>query len=66
MPLRLTFATTDLPRTRLNQMHLHLTSNAASQEETDARVLALGGTHLDVGRLPTTSSWPIPTAASSA
>ena len=52
MPLRLTFAATDLPQTGLNQMHLHLTSNAASQEETVARVLALGGTHLDVGQLP--------------
>jgi hypothetical protein len=52
MPLRLTFAATDLPRTGLNQMHLHLTSNATSQEETVARVLALGGTHLDVGQLP--------------
>lgn len=52
LPLRLTFAATDLPRTGLNQMHLHLTSNATSQEETVARVLALGGTHLDVGQLP--------------
>lgn len=52
MPLRLTFAETDLPRTGLNQMHCHLTSNATSQEETVARVLALGGTHLDVGQLP--------------
>ena len=39
MPLRLTFAVTDLPRTDLNQMHFHLTSNATSQDETVARVL---------------------------
>ncbi|QSR29319.1 bleomycin resistance protein [Nocardioides sp. S5] len=52
VPLRLTFAATDRPRTGLNQMHLHLTSNAISQEATVARVLDLGGTHLDVGQLP--------------
>lgn len=52
MPLRLAFAATDLQRTGLNQMHLHLTSNTTSQDETVARVLALGGTHLDVGQLP--------------
>ena len=52
VPVRVTFVATDLPRTGLNQMHLHLTSNATSQEETVARVLALGGTHLDVGQLP--------------
>ncbi len=51
-PLRLTFASIDRPRAGLNQMHLHLTSSATSQEETVARVFALGGTHLDVGQLP--------------
>jgi predicted enzyme related to lactoylglutathione lyase len=51
-PMRLSFARADLPRARLNQMHLHLTSWSASQEAVVARVLELGGSHLDVGQLP--------------
>jgi predicted enzyme related to lactoylglutathione lyase len=51
-PMRLSFVAADLPRARLNQMHLHLTSCTASQEANVARVLELGGSHLDVGQLP--------------
>ena len=51
-PLRLAFEHTELPRTVLNQMHVHLTSHTASQEANVARALSLGATHLDVGQLP--------------
>jgi predicted enzyme related to lactoylglutathione lyase len=51
-PMALSFVAADLPRARLNQMHLHLTSCSASQEANVARVLDLGGSHLDVGQLP--------------
>ena len=51
-PMRLSFEAADLPRARLNQVHLHLTSYTASQEANVARVLELGGAHLDVGQLP--------------
>ncbi|MEU8222940.1 VOC family protein [Kribbella sp. NPDC048915] len=38
---------------RREQIHLHLTSDrAGQQEETVARALELGGRHLDVGQLP--------------
>ena len=40
------------PRTTPDRMHMHLTSDAVTQEETVARVLALGGRHLDVGQRP--------------
>ena len=51
-PMRLSFEHADLPRGPLNQVHFHLTSYTASQEATVARVLELGGSHLDVGQLP--------------
>ena len=51
-PLRLSFEATDEPRQGLNQIHVHLTSNATSQAATVARALELGATHLDVGQLP--------------
>ena len=51
-PMRLSFEAADLPRARLNQIHVHLTSHTASQEANVARALELGGTHLDVGQLP--------------
>ena len=51
-PMRLSFEAADLPRARLNQVHFHLTSYGTSQEANVARVLALGGSHLDVGQLP--------------
>lgn len=51
-PMRLSFEHADLPRGPLNQVHFHLTSYTAPQDATVARVLALGGSHLDVGQLP--------------
>lgn len=51
-PLRLVFAATDEPRSGLNQIHVHLTSNSHTQAETVERALALGASHLDVGQLP--------------
>ena len=51
-PMRLAFESSDLSRSGLNQIHLHLTSYTASQESNVARALELGGTHLDVGQLP--------------
>jgi len=51
-PLRLSFEATDEPKDGLNQIHLHLTSNAAAQDETVARAVELGASHLDVGQLP--------------
>jgi predicted enzyme related to lactoylglutathione lyase len=50
---RLDFAGTQEPRTGLNQIHFHLTSTSLDdQEQTVAKVLGLGGRHLDVGQLP--------------
>jgi hypothetical protein len=51
-PFRLAFEASDEPKRGLNQIHFHLTSNAAEQDATVARALALGATHLDVGQLP--------------
>ena len=51
-PMPLVFTKADLPRSGLNQIHFHLTSNSATQEDTVARALELGATHLDVGQLP--------------
>lgn len=51
-PMSLAFARTDQPSIGLNQMHFHLTSYATPQDATVARVLELGGSHLDVGQLP--------------
>ncbi len=52
VPIPLVFRKADLPRSGLNQIHFHLTSNSATQEDTVARALSLGATHLDVGQLP--------------
>lgn len=51
LPFALVFEQGDVPRDGLNQIHFHLSSNAASQEETVARALELGASHLDVGQL---------------
>jgi catechol 2,3-dioxygenase-like lactoylglutathione lyase family enzyme len=51
-PMRLTFEHADLPHDLLNQLHFHLTSYTASQEDNVERALSLGATHLDVGQLP--------------
>lgn len=52
-PFDLVFEATDEERgAGLNQIHLHLSSNAASQEDTVDRALGLGASHLDVGQLP--------------
>ena len=52
VPIPLVFAQADLPREGLNQMHFHLTSYTATQQENVDRALSLGATHLDVGQLP--------------
>ena len=52
LPFALVVEPGDVPKAGLNQVHLHLTSNVASQEDTVARALALGARHLDVGQLP--------------
>ena len=52
LPFALVVEPGDVPRVGLNQIHFHLSSNAASQEDTVARALDLGATHLDVGQLP--------------
>jgi catechol 2,3-dioxygenase-like lactoylglutathione lyase family enzyme len=47
------FCPTSEPKTGPNQMHLHLTSSSADeQQDTVARALRLGGRHLDVGQRP--------------
>ena len=47
------FPRTSEPRTTRNQFHFDLTSTSAQeQRETVARALRLGGSHLDVGQLP--------------
>lgn len=51
-PVRLAFVASEEPKTGLNQLHFHLTSNTASQDATVARALELGASHLDVGQLP--------------
>lgn len=52
LPFALVVEPGDVPRDGLNQIHFHLSSNAASQEGTVARALELGASHLDVGQLP--------------
>ena len=52
VPFLLAFELSDQPRTGLNQIHFHLTSNSSSQDATVARALELGASHLDVGQLP--------------
>ena len=50
---RLRFHPTQEPNAGPNQIHLHLTSTSLDdQQATVARVLGLGGRHLDVGQLP--------------
>jgi hypothetical protein len=50
---RIEFFPTQEPKIGPNQMHFHLTSTSLEdQQETVARVLELGGRHLDVGQLP--------------
>jgi predicted enzyme related to lactoylglutathione lyase len=50
---RIRFVPTDAPKTGPNQIHFDVTSSsAADQDETVARVLALGGRHLDIGQDP--------------
>jgi catechol 2,3-dioxygenase-like lactoylglutathione lyase family enzyme len=49
---RLVFEQVSTPLAAPNRIHLHLTSESASQQETVDRALALGGRHLDVGQLP--------------
>ncbi|QZY29885.1 VOC family protein [Nocardioides coralli] len=49
---QLDFAPSEEPRRGPNQIHLDLTSNLSAQEETVARALALGASHLDVGQRP--------------
>jgi len=51
-PMRMAFEPSHLAREGLNQVHFHLTSNHVTQEDTVARALELGATHLDVGQLP--------------
>jgi predicted enzyme related to lactoylglutathione lyase len=51
--LGLRFVASPVPKAGPNRMHLHLTSTApADQQETVARVLRLGGHHIDVGQRP--------------
>jgi catechol 2,3-dioxygenase-like lactoylglutathione lyase family enzyme len=50
---RIRFVPSQVPKAGPNQTHLHLTSTSLDdQESTVARVLELGGRHLDVGQLP--------------
>ena len=51
-PMRLMVDASDQPRAGSIQIHVHLTSNTASQADTVARALGLGATHIDVGQLP--------------
>jgi len=51
-PFGLSFARSDEPVRLPAQAHLHLTSNDRTQEETVARALALGASHVDVGQQP--------------
>jgi catechol 2,3-dioxygenase-like lactoylglutathione lyase family enzyme len=47
------FLASDAPEVNASRIHLHLTSaEPEQQEQTVARVLRLGGRHLDVGQLP--------------
>lgn len=48
----ITFVRSDEPVVLPHQVHLHLTSNDSTQEETVARALALGASHVDVGQQP--------------
>ena len=48
----ITFVQSDEPVVLPNQVHLHLTSNDRTQDETVARALELGASHIDVGQQP--------------
>lgn len=52
IPFGITFVRSDEPVRLPHQVHLHLTSNSSTQDETIARALALGASHLDVGQQP--------------
>ena len=50
---RLTFYPSEAPKTGQNQMHFDLTSaSLEEQQQTVARVLELGGEHIDIGQTP--------------
>ena len=50
---RIRFLPTEEPKTHPNQMHFDLTSGSPEEQQaTVARVLELGGRHLDIGQLP--------------
>ena len=50
---RIRFLPTAVPKTQQNSMHLDLTSTSLDvQQQTVARALALGASHIDVGQLP--------------
>jgi predicted enzyme related to lactoylglutathione lyase len=51
-PFPITFVATDEPLALPSQTHLHLTSNASTQEETIARAVDLGASYVDVGQQP--------------
>ena len=52
VPFLLAYEESVEPKTGLNQIHVHLTSNCAAQDATVTDPLALGAIHLDVGQLP--------------
>jgi len=52
VPFLLAYEESVEPKTGLNQIHVHLTSNSAAQDATVTDPLALGAIHLDVGQLP--------------
>nr|WP_202388394.1 VOC family protein [Nocardioides flavescens] len=51
-PFPITFEATAEPLVLPSQTHLHLTSNASTQEETVARAVGLGASYVDVGQQP--------------
>ncbi|GAA5113376.1 VOC family protein [Alloalcanivorax gelatiniphagus] len=51
-PFGISFVASDEPVVLPNQVHLHLTSNDSTQDETVERAIALGASPLDVGQLP--------------
>jgi catechol 2,3-dioxygenase-like lactoylglutathione lyase family enzyme len=51
-PFGISFVATDTPVHLPTQIHWHLTSNDATQEQTVARAMALGASHIDVGQQP--------------
>ena len=51
-PFPIHYLATDEPLVLPSQVHLHLTSNATTQEATVARALELGASYVDVGQQP--------------